>query len=301
MARTRYGTDRGLTTRMFGTMFGLGLLYIILAALLYALGFSAFFVLGISAAMLFGQWWFSDSLAMSAMRAVVVTPEQAPQLHAMVDRLCVLADMEKPRIGIADTDAPNAFATGRTPSRSVVVVTTGLLRRLDQDELEGVLAHELSHVAHRDVTVMTIASFTAIVAGFLARSFMWGSMMRDNRNQNGAVVFLVVMAVSVIVYFVSYLLINGLSRYRELGADRGGALITGKPTALGNALVKISGEMSKIPTRDIRQMEPVSNLAFIPAIGARKGFTLEGLMSTHPPLEKRLANLAKVAAELGQR
>jgi len=264
-------------------------------------GFSAIFVLGISAAMLFGQWWFSDSLAMSAMRAVVVTPEQAPQLHAMVDRLCVLADMEKPRIGIADTDAPNAFATGRTPSRSVVVVTTGLLRRLDQDELEGVLAHELSHVAHRDVTVMTIASFTAIVAGFLARSFMWGSMMRDNRNQNGAVVFLVVMAVSVIVYFVSYLLINGLSRYRELGADRGGALITGKPTALGNALVKISGEMSKIPTRDIRQMEPVSNLAFIPAIGARKGFTLEGLMSTHPPLEKRLANLAKVAAELGQR
>ncbi|MFM1917407.1 MAG: hypothetical protein RJB01_922 [Actinomycetota bacterium] len=301
MARTRYGTDRGLTTRMFGTMFGLGLLYVILAALLYALGFSAIFVLGISAALLFGQWWFSDSLAMSAMRAVVVTPEQAPQLHAMVDRLCVLADMEKPRIGIADTDAPNAFATGRTPSRSVVVVTTGLLRRLDQDELEGVLAHELSHVAHRDVTVMTIASFTAIVAGFLARSFMWGSMMRDNRNQNGAVVFLVVMAVSVIVYFVSYLLINGLSRYRELGADRGGALITGKPTALGNALVKISGEMSKIPTRDIRQMEPVSNLAFIPAIGARKGFTLEGLMSTHPPLEKRLENLAKVAAELGQR
>lgn len=301
MARTRYGTDRGLTTRMFGTMFGLGLLYVILAALLYALGFSAIFVLGISAALLFGQWWFSDSLAMSAMRAVVVTPEQAPQLHAMVDRLCLLADMEKPRIGIADTDAPNAFATGRTPSRSVVVVTTGLLRRLDQDELEGVLAHELSHVAHRDVTVMTIASFTAIVAGFLARSFMWGSMMRDNRNQNGAVVFLVVMAVSVIVYFVSYLLINGLSRYRELGADRGGALITGKPTALGNALVKISGDMSKIPTRDIRQMEPVSNLAFIPAIGARKGFTLEGLMSTHPPLEKRLANLAKVAAELGQR
>lgn len=301
MARTRYGTDRGLTTRMFGTMFGLGVLYVILAALLYALGFSAIFVLGISAALLFGQWWFSDSLAMAAMRAVVVTPEQAPQLHAMVDRLCVLADMEKPRIGIADTDVPNAFATGRTPSRSVVVVTTGLLRRLDQDELEGVLAHELSHVAHRDVTVMTIASFTAIVAGFLARSFMWGSMMRDNRNQNGAVVFLVVMAVSVVVYFVSYLLINGLSRYRELGADRGGALITGKPTALGNALVKISGEMSKIPTRDIRQMEPVSNLAFIPAIGARKGFTLEGLMSTHPPLEKRLANLAKVAAELGQR
>jgi heat shock protein HtpX len=282
-------------------MFGLGLMYVVLAALLYALGFSAIFVLGISAALLFGQWWFSDSLAMSAMRAVVVTPEQAPQLHAMVDRLCLLADMEKPRIGIADTDVPNAFATGRTPSRSVVVVTTGLLRRLDPDELEGVLAHELSHVAHRDVTVMTIASFTAIVAGFLARSFMWGSMMRDNRNQNAAVMFIVVMVVSVVVYFISYLLINGLSRYRELGADRGGALITGKPTALANALVKITGDMAQIPTRDIRQMEPVSNLAFAPAVASKKGLTLEGLMSTHPSLEKRLENLAKVANELGQR
>jgi len=301
MAKTRYGIDRGLTRRMFGTMFGLGLMYVVLAALLYALGFSAILVLGISAALLFGQWWFSDSLLMSAMRAVVVTPEQAPQLHAMVDRLCLLADMEKPRIGIADSDVPNAFATGRTPSRSVVVVTTGLLRRLDPDELEGVLAHELSHVAHRDVTVMTIASFTAIVAGFLARSFMWGSMMRDNRNQNAAVMFIVVMLVSVVVYFISYLLINGLSRYRELGADRGGALITGKPTALANALVKITGDMAQIPTRDIRQMEPVSNLAFAPAVASKKGFTLEGLMSTHPSLEKRLENLAKVANELGQR
>lgn len=299
--KTRYGVDRGLSMRMFGTMFGLGLVYVILAGVLFALGFNAIFVLGISAALLFFQWWFSDSLAMSAMRAVVVTPEQAPQLHAIVDRLCVMANMEKPRIGIADNDVPNAFATGRTPSRSVVVVTTGLLKRLDHDELEGVLAHELSHVAHRDVTVMTIASFTAIVAGFLARSMMWGSMMRDNRNANAAAVFIAVMVVSVIVYFISYLLINSLSRYRELGADRGGALVTGKPTALASALVKITGDMGRIPTKDIRQMEPVSNLAFAPALGPKKGFTLEGLMSTHPSLEKRLANLAKVADELGQR
>lgn len=299
--KTRYGVDRGLSMRMFGTMFGLGLVYVILAGVLFALGFNAIFVLGISAALLFFQWWFSDSLAMSAMRAVVVTPEQAPQLHAIVDRLCVMANMEKPRIGIAENDVPNAFATGRTPSRSVVVVTTGLLKRLDHDELEGVLAHELSHVAHRDVTVMTIASFTAIVAGFLARTMMWGSMMRDNRNANAAAVFIAVMVVSVIVYFISYLLINSLSRYRELGADRGGALVTGKPTALASALVKITGEMGRIPTKDIRQMEPVSNLAFAPALGPKKGFTLEGLMSTHPSLEKRLANLAKVADELGQR
>jgi heat shock protein HtpX len=299
--KTRYGVDRGLSRRMFGTMFGLGLVYVVLAAVLFALGFNAIFVLALSGGMLFFQWWFSDSLAMSAMRAVVVTPEQAPQLHAIVDRLCVMADMEKPRLGIADNDVPNAFATGRTPSRSVVVVTTGLLKRLDHDELEGVLAHELSHVAHRDVTVMTIASFTAIVAGFLARTMMWGSMMRDNRNQNAALLFIGVMVVSVVVYFISYLLINSLSRYRELGADRGGALVTGKPTALANALIKITGDMGRIPTKDIRQMEPVSNLAFAPAVGPKRGFTLEGLMSTHPPLEKRLANLAKIADELGQR
>ena len=157
MARTRYGTDRGLTTRMFGTLFGLGLLYVVLAAALYALGFSAILILGLSGALLFGQWWFSDTLSMKAMRAVEVTPEQAPQLHAVVDRLCAMADMPKPRVGIADSEAPNAFATGRSPNRSVVVVTTGLLRRLNRDELEGVLAHELSHVAHRDVTVMTVA------------------------------------------------------------------------------------------------------------------------------------------------
>jgi heat shock protein HtpX len=300
MRHTRYGTDRGLSLRMFGTMFGLGLIYVVLAALLFALGVNAVFVLVLAGGMLFFQWWFSDSLAMSAMRAVVVTPEQAPQLHAIVDRLCLMADMQKPRLGIADNETPNAFATGRSPGRAVVVVTTGLLKRLDKDELEGVLAHELSHVAHRDVTVMTIASFTAIVAGFLARSMMWGSMTRNN-NQNAAVMFIVVMAVSVIVYFISYLLINGLSRYRELGADRGGALLTGKPTALASALQKITGDMARIPQKDIRQMEPVSNLAFAPAVAGRRGFTLEGLMSTHPPLQKRLANLAQVAAELGQR
>lgn len=287
---------------MFLTMFGLGLLYVILAAVLYSLGFSAILVLGISGALLLAQWWFSDSLAMSAMRAHVVTPEQAPQLHALVDRLCAMADMEKPRVAIADSEAPNAFATGRTSKRSVIVVTTGLLRRLDRDELEGVLAHELSHVAHRDVTVMTIASFTAILAGFMVRSAMWGSMMRDRRDSNTFVVFAVVMLVSILVYFVSFLLIRALSRYRELGADRGAAYVTGRPTALANALQKISGEMAAIPTRDLRQMEPVSSFAFVPAFSrGRGGFGLETLLSTHPPLQKRLEQLARIAAELGQR
>ena len=301
MARTRYGADRGLSARMVGTMFGIGLLYVILAAVLISVGINAWFVLLLSGAMLFGQWWFSDSLAMSSMRAVVVTPEQAPQLHAIVDRVCAMADMSKPRVGIADSDVPNAFATGRSQKRAVIVVTTGLLKRLDQEELEGVLAHELSHVAHRDVTVMAVASFTAIVAGFMARSVMWNSMGR-NRDQNTAVVFLVVTIVSVVVYFLSYVLMRALSRYRELGADRGAALLTGRPSALARALQKISGEMAAIPTRDLRQMEPVSSFAFAPAFaGKGSGFSLDAIMSTHPSLEKRLEQLAKISAELGER
>lgn len=300
MARTRYGADRGLSARMVGTLFGIGLLYVILAAVLIAIGMNAWFILVLSAALLLGQWWFSDSLAMAAMRAVVVTPEQAPQLHALVDRVCAMADMDKPRVGIADSDAPNAFATGRSPKRSVIVVTTGLLRRLDRDELEGVIAHELSHVAHRDVTVMTVASFTAILAGFMARSVMWSSMGR-NRDQNTALLFLVVMVVSVLVYFISFILIRALSRYRELGADRGAALLTGRPSSLAKALQKITGDMASIPTRDLRQMEPVSAFAFAPAVARGRGFTLESIMSTHPSLEKRLEQLARISAELGER
>jgi heat shock protein HtpX len=300
MAATRYGTDRGLSARMVGTLFGIGLLYVVLAAVLMAIGVNAVFVLTISAAMLFGQWWFSDSLAMSAMRAVVVTPEQAPQLHAVIDRICAMADMPMPRVGIADSDVPNAFATGRSRKRAVIVVTTGLLRRLDQEELEGVLAHELSHVAHNDVTVMTIASFTAIVAGFMMRSAMWGSMTRG-RDSNTAVVVLVVTLVSVLVYFLSYILMRALSRYRELGADRGAAYLTGRPSALARALQKISGDMAAIPTKDLRQMEPVSSFAFAPAISAGKGLNLGQIMSTHPSLERRLEQLARISAELGER
>ena len=300
MARTRYGTDRGLSARMVGTLFGIGLLYVIIAAVLIAVGVNAVFVLGISAAMLFGQWWFSDSMAMSAMKARIVTPEQAPQLHSVIDRVCAKANMSKPRVAIADSDVPNAFATGRSPSRAVIVVTTGLLKRLDPEELEGVLAHELSHVAHRDVTVMTLASFTAIVAGFLMRSAMWGQMSR-NRDQNTMLVVLVVTVVSVLVYFVSYILMRALSRYRELGADRGAALLTGRPSALARALQKISGDMASIPTRDLRQMEPVSSFAFAPAVSSGKGFNLGQLMSTHPSLEKRLEQLARISAELGER
>ncbi len=286
---------------MIGTMAGLLLLYVVIAITLVWVGVNALFVLVFSAALLWAQWYFSDSMALKAMRAREVTPEQAPQLHGIIDRLCAMADLPKPRVAIADTDIPNAFATGRSPNRSAVCVTTGLLRRLDQEELEGVLAHELSHVAHRDVTVMTVASFAAIVAGIMLRSAMWGSM-GNRRDQNGAMVFMVIMLVSILVYAVSFLLTRTLSRYRELAADRGGALLTGNPAGLARALQKITGDMGQIPTKDLRAMEPVNAFAIAPAMhsGAKQEVDLSSLFSTHPPLEKRLENLAQIAAQLGR-
>ncbi len=285
---------------MITTMGGLGLLYVLVVVVLIAVGLNAIFVVLIAGGMLFAQWYFSDTMALRSMRAQIVTPEQAPQLHGLVDRLCALADMPKPRVAIADTDVPNAFATGRSPDRAVVCVTTGLLRRLDRDELEGVLSHELAHVAHRDVTVMTIASFAAILAGLLIRTAMWGGLMRDRRDNNAALVMLAVVAVSALVYVLSYILTSALSRYRELAADRGGALLTGNPRGLATALQKISGDVAQIPTSDLRQMEAVSSMAFIPALGRGRGFDLAKVFSSHPPLEKRLENLAKVSSELGQ-
>lgn len=300
MAKNRYASDPGLTRRMVTTMGGLLVLYVVFAVVLVALGFSAIFVLVLSGGLLWAQWYFSDSMALRAMRAVEVTPEQAPQLHGLIDRLCALADMPKPRVAIADTDIPNAFATGRSPNRSAVCVTTGLLRRLDREELEAVLSHELSHVAHRDVTVMTVASFAAIAAGIVVRTMMWGGLMRDRRDQNSALVFLAVIAVSAIVYALSFVLTRALSRYRELSADRSGALLTGNPQALARALQKISGDMAAIPTNDLRAMEPVNAFAIAPALHPGEGgFNLANLFATHPPLEKRLENLAKVANELG--
>lgn len=282
-------------------MGGLLLVYVLFGAFMVAVGFDALTVLILSGGMLWMQWYFSDSMALNAMRAREVTPEQAPQLHGMIDRLCALADMPKPRVAIADTDIPNAFATGRSPSRSAVCVTTGLLRRLDREELEAVLSHELSHVAHRDVTVMTVASFAAIAAGIMVRTAMWGGLRRNNRDQNAALVFMAVMLVSALVYFVSFLLTRALSRYRELAADRGGALLTGNPAALAEALQKISGEMAQIPTQDIRQLEPVNAFMIAPALHRHgEGFDLGALFSTHPPLQQRLANLAKIANEIGR-
>ena len=293
--KSRYASDRGLTARMTGTMFLLGLLYVVFIAVLIAIGLNAGFVLVFAVGLLFAQWFFSDSIALHSMGAREVTPEQAPQLHGIVDRLCAMAEMPKPRVAIADVDMPNAFATGRSPNRSVVCVTTGLLRRLDEQELEGVLSHELSHVAHRDVLVMTIASVAGVAAGFLTRMALWGGVGR--RDSNTALVSLAIIAVSVLVYAVSFVLTRMLSRYRELSADRAGALLTGRPTALASALQKVSGDMAAIPTRDLRKAEAFNAFFFAPALAGGK--SLAALFATHPPLEQRLEQLAKISTQLG--
>lgn len=295
--KSRYAPDRGLSVRMGATMFLIGLLYVAVIALLLMIGVGWVFAMLIGLGGLWAQWYFSDRMALFAMKAREVTPEQAPQLHAIVDRLCVMADMPKPRVAIADADLPNAFATGRSPSRAVVCVTTGLLARLDDDEVEAVISHELSHVAHRDVTVMTVASAAGVIAGFLTRAVMWGGLSR-NRDSNSAMAGFAVLAAALLVYAVSFVLTRMLSRYRELAADRAGAMLTGQPSVLASALTKVSGSMAQIPAKDLRTAENFNAFFFAPALAP--GQSLAALFATHPPLEKRLENLAKVAAQLGQ-
>jgi len=279
------------------TMVLLALLYVVL---ILAIGyFTDAIWLGIliGLGVLWAQWYFSDKLALSAMRAREVAPAEAPQLHAIVDRLCALANMPKPRVAIANTELPNAFAAGRSPDRAVLCATTGLMRRLDERELEAVLSHELSHVAHRDVTVMTIASVVGVLAGFMTRALFFGGMGRQ-RDSNAAAVALMAMAVAVVVYAVSFLLTRLLSRYRELAADRAAAILTGQPSVLAQALIKITGDMGRIPTRDLRAAEPYNAFFIVPALTGK--MDLGALFASHPPLEKRLDQLAKISVELGR-
>jgi len=303
MATTRFRADRGLQTRMALTMFLLGLLFVAFMAALVAISVAPLVIAVVGAGFLFFQFYASDRIALFAMHGREVTPEEAPELHAIVDRLCALADMPKPRVAIADSDIPNAFATGRSPQRAVVCATTGIMRRLDREELEGVLAHELSHVAHRDVMVMTFASFLGILAGMITRFTFYAGMFggggrRNDNNNNAALMVFAVMAVSMVVYALSFLLTRALSRYRELAADRAGALLTGAPSALASALTKVTGDMARIPTNDLRSAEPFNAFFFAPAFA--KGFSISSLFSTHPTLDKRLAELGKIARELGQ-
>jgi heat shock protein HtpX len=289
---------------MTATMFVLGGLFVGLIAILIAVappGLAVIIGL-IGLGIAWWQWWNSDTVALKAMRARVVAPHEAPELHAMIDRLCALGDMPKPVVAIAYTDLPNAFATGRSPSRAAVCVTTGILDKLSPEELEGVLAHELSHVAHRDVLVMTVAASAGIMAGMLARGAQYGGMFggfgrRDDRDSGGAPVWLIILVVSLVTYALSFFATRLLSRYRELSADRAGAFLTGKPNALASALVKLTGETARIPQKDLRAVAPMNAFFITPAVA---GVDFKTLTSTHPSLEQRLEQLSKVAAELGR-
>ena len=303
MKRKAYGRDAGLTLRMLLTSSLLGLLYVAFALVLFYV-FNAGLVLMvvIVGGMAIFQYFTSDKLALAASGAKIVSPEEAPKLHALIERLAAMADLQKPRVAIVDTDVPNAFATGRNQKHAVVAVTRGLWERLDEKEIEGVLAHELTHIANRDVLVMTVASFFAMIAAVLTRfglyAGMFGGFGGGNRDNNNSVpVWLIVVAVSVVTYFLSWILIRTISRYREYAADRGSALITGAPEYLMSALQKISSQMTLIPRQDLREVEGMNAFFIIPA-RVKEG--MNELFMDHPPLEKRLAALEKIAQEMGR-
>jgi heat shock protein HtpX len=298
MARrsNNFGRDPGLQARMLLTLFLLGLVYAVLVAVLFAAGAGAVTIAVVAGALFLLQFFTSDKIALYSMGAREVSPAEAPQLHGMVERLCIQANLPKPHVAIAQTAMPNAFAVGRSPKNSTVCVTTGLLDILQPAELEGVLAHELTHVQNRDVMVMTIAGFFASVASFIVQMGFWfGGAFNNDENDNGPG-FIVVILVSGVVYMISFVLLQALSRYREFAADRGSAIITGRPSALISALMKISGNMAQIPQRDLRAAS--SELAAFYIFPPKAKQSVANLFSTHPPLEARIAALQRFEAQL---
>ena len=300
MKRKAYGRDFGLSARLMLTMFSLGLIYVLFfVVLVNVLNVGFFAVVVIMGVLAFVQYFTSAKIALLASGAKVVTPDQAPELHAMIERLAAMADLPKPRVAVIPTAVPNAFATGRNKKHSVVAVTQGLWDRLDQPEIEGVLAHELTHIANRDVAVMTIASFFSMVAAMLARFGLYGGMFGggDRDRGGGAPVWLIMFAVSILTYVISYVLIMMISRYREYAADRGAALITGAPENLMSALQKIASRITQIPQQDLREVAGMNAFFIIPT-SVKRGAA--ELFMTHPPLEKRLARLAEISREMGR-
>jgi heat shock protein HtpX len=299
MKRSAFGRDRGLSTRMFLTMFLLGALYVAFFIVLIQLfQFSLGVVIVIMAGLAFLQYFTSDKIALAASGAKVVPREQAPELYSMVERLATMGDLPMPRVAVIPTDVPNAFATGRNPKKSVVAITQGLWDRLEPREVEGVIAHELTHISNRDVAVMTIASFFSMLAAVLMRFGLWGGMLGGGRdNNNSAPVWLILFVVSLLTYVISWILIMTISRYREYAADRGAALLTGAPEQLMSALQKIASQMTRIPNRDLREVAGMNAFFIVPT--NVKSAAAE-LFMTHPPLEKRINRLAQIAGEMGR-
>jgi heat shock protein HtpX len=292
---TSFGKDTGLQVRMALTLFLLGLVYVVLIVAMLAVGANGVTVAIIAGGLAAVNLFASDKLALAAMGARVVSPQEAPQLHAMIERLCVQADLPKPKVAIANTRMPNAFALGRSPKSATVCATTGIMELLSPAELEGVMAHELTHVANRDVLIMTLAGFFATIAAYIVQFgfFFGGGGGYGDDDDNPS--FMVLLLVSLVVYVVSFLLMQALSRYREFAADRGAAIITGRPSALASALQKISSGMHQIPEKDLRAAGELNAFFIFPA-GVGKG--IAGLFATHPPMEKRIAALARLESQL---
>src|SRR4051794_13021204 len=287
---TQFGKDTGLQIRMTVTMFLLGLVYVVLAVVLFAFLKSAVLMIVIVGGLAALNLFASDKLALAAMGGRIVTPQEAPQLHAMIERLCVQADLPKPKVAVANTAMPNAFALGRSPKNATVCATTGIMELLSPAELEGVMAHELTHVANRDVMIMTLASFFATIAAYIVQfGFFFGGGASSDDDDSPS--FAVLLLVSIAVYFVSFLLMQALSRYREYAADRGAAIITGRPSALASALYKISSGMAQIPQKDLRAASEMNAFFIFPT-------RVSGLFATHPPMEKRIAALQRLESQL---
>jgi heat shock protein HtpX len=309
MKRKNFGRDFGLSIRMLFTSGLLGLLYVVFALVLFKVlnvGLAPMLVIIVLIAGV--QYWTADKVALAASGAKIVSPEEAPDLHAMVERLCALADLPKPRVAVIPTDVPNAFATGRSPKHAAVAVTNGLWQRLEPKEVEAVLAHELSHVANRDVLIMTLASFFAMLAAFLTRVGLYSGMFggfgggggggrRDSNGNNGVPIWLIIFAVSVVTYLISFVLIRTISRYREYAADRGSALMTGAPENLMSALQKIASGITQIPQQDLREVAGMNAFFIVPTNWRQQ---VGELFMDHPPMEKRLAALAEISREMGK-
>lgn len=292
--RTSFGRDTGLQARMLLTLFLLGLLYVVFVGVLFAVGAGAVTIAIFAGGLMLVQLFSADKLAMATMGVKEVSPAEQPELHGMIERLCVQADLPKPRVCVMQTSMPNAFAMGRSQKSATVCATTGIMELLSPAELEGVMAHELTHVINRDVMVMTLASFFATVAAFIMQfGFFFGGGFGGNNDEEGDMGY--VILVSVLVYAISFLLLRTLSRYREFAADRGSAVLTGRPSALASALLKISGTMERVPSQDLRTAESMSAFFIIPA---RAKKSLMNIFADHPPLEQRLAALNRLESQL---